>query len=70
MPKSGWSALYISVPTPLKDQIVAAAKAEDRSVAKWIEILAREHFATKQEGSPCSPSISSLTPHVQSSSED
>lgn len=44
MSQSGWSALYISVPTPLKKKIEAAAAADDRKVAKWVERLLTEHF--------------------------
>lgn len=41
----GWSALYLSVPTPLRDRIQAAADADGRKISKWVERLITDHFA-------------------------
>jgi hypothetical protein len=44
MAQDDWSVLYARVRTPVYERIKAAAAADDRAVAKWVEIHFREHF--------------------------
>jgi hypothetical protein len=44
MSQDEWSVLYSRVRTPVYDRIKAAAAADERSVAKWIEIHFRDFF--------------------------
>lgn len=55
MADDGWSVLYTRVRTPVLDRIKAAAAADERSVAKWIEIHFRDYF---EKVDSCSTSIS------------
>lgn len=64
MADDGWSVLYTRVRTPVLDRIKAAAAADERSVAKWIEIHFRDYF---EKVDSCSTSISTSD---QSSSSD
>lgn len=56
--------LYTRVRTPVLDRIKAAAAADERSIAKWIEIHFREHF---EKVDSCSMSIATSD---QSASSD
>lgn len=51
-----WSVLYARVRTPVMNRIRAAAAAEERTVAKWVEIHFRQYFEKVDES--CSTSIS------------
>jgi hypothetical protein len=52
----GWEALYLSVPTPLKKRMQAAADADGRKLSKWVERLIADHFA--EEDLKCETSSS------------
>lgn len=64
MSDDGWSVLYTRVRTPVYDRIKTAAAADERTVAKWVEIHFREFF--EKEDQPCdsissSPDTSSVS---------
>lgn len=58
MPENDWSALYLSVPTRLKNRIDDAAAADGRTRTKWIERLLTEHFEKMDKQCNCNISAS------------
>ncbi len=66
MADAEWSVLYTRVRTPVYDRIKAAAAADERSVAKWIEIHFREHF--EEVDRLCA--LNSSSPDTSSASSD
>jgi hypothetical protein len=62
MPTSEWSVLYARVRTPVYERIKAAADADDRTIAKWVDLHFREFFEKVDQEcalNSCSPDTSS-----------
>lgn len=46
-----WSVLYARMRTDVYEKVKAAAAADDRAIAKWVELHFREFFESAEK--PC-----------------
>lgn len=61
MPKKDvpWSSMFISLPSPLKERVMAEATSDHRSMSQWIQVLIARHFEAKDKECETSSSASS-----------
>lgn len=51
MPKKDvpWSSIFISLPSSLKERVMAEATSDHRSMSQWIQVLIARHFEAKDK---------------------